>query len=304
MTPGTYVNVQGRILKLSNLNKIFYPENGFAKKQIISYYRRLAPAVLPHLKDRPFTLKRFPDGIDAPAFFEKQCPFHRPPWIQTAHFGPIRHCLVNDLASLIWVVNLAAIELHTTLARIVNLNCPTMMVFDLDPGEGVGLAECAEVAILLKERFAALRLDAYPKSSGKKGLHVYIPLNTPTSYGETKPFARAIAESLERRHPDRVTARMAKKVRPGKIFIDWSQNTDFKTTTTVYSLRANDRPTVSTPLTWREVQIAARRASKAQRLLAFETEEVLKRIEKQGDLFANVLTMAQRLPELQLRTAA
>jgi bifunctional non-homologous end joining protein LigD len=219
------------------------------------------------------------------------------------HLGEVRHCLINDLPTLIWAINLAAIELHTTLGRVEDVDCPTMMAFDLDPGEGMDLKDCAEVARLLKDLLDRSGLESFPKTSGKKGLHVFVPINTPTNYQETKGLAHSTAEHLERRHPDFIVSRMAKKLRVGKIFIDWSQNTDFKTTTTVYSVRANNCPTVSTPITWKELLSASRKSSEARRLLAFETEEVLKRIEKHGDLFEGVLKLNQRLPSRMAKAA-
>lgn len=296
MKADSYVSVEGKILKLTNLSKVFYPATGFTKRDVIRFYRRIGPTALPHLRDRPFTLKRFPNGVEAEAFYEKQCPHHRPRWVQTGKFGAINHCLINDLATLVWSANLAAIELHTTLARIQDLGCPTMIAIDLDPGEGAAIRECAEVGLLLKKVLDGQGLASFAKTSGRKGLHVYIPLNTPATYGQTRGFAKSLAELLERRHPDRVTSRMPKKLRIGKVFLDWSQNADFKTTTTVYSLRANDSPTVSTPVTWREVAIAAKKDSEAGKLLSFGTEEVLARVKKRGDLFEPVLRLKQAVP--------
>lgn len=288
------VQVEGRFVRLSNLEKVLYPSSGFTKRDLVRYYTQIGPTVLPHLMDRPFTFKRFPEGVNRPSFFEKHCPSHRPTWIQTGHLDEVQHCLINDLPSLIWSANLAAIELHTTLATIDDTSNPTMLVFDLDPGEGAGVRECAEIALLLRDYLSDF--STFAKSSGSKGLHVYVPLNSSTGFGTTKAFARATAEALERSYSDRVVSKMSKSLRIGKVFIDWSQNTDFKTTTTVYSLRAGEEPTVSAPLLWKEVERAARRASDAARLNHFSPEEVLARVDKWGDLFEPVLEIQQSLP--------
>lgn len=287
------VKIKGKLLKLTNLEKVLWPETGFTKKDLLLYYQKTAPTVLPHLRDRPFTFYRFPDGVGAPAFFEKNCPAHRPTWIKTAQLGETRHCLLNDEPSLIWAASLAALELNTTLATVRNLERPTCLVFDLDPGEGAGIEACVEVAVLLRAFLRGLGLESFVKTSGKKGLHVYIPLNSPTDYSHTKPFAHAVAHALERAHPDLVVSKMLKKHRTGKVLIDWSQNEIFKTTATVYSLRPNAVPGVSTPITWEEL----RRASG----LSFEPDEVLKRVGKKGDLFRPVLEMRQVLPRIPLR---
>ncbi len=286
--------IDGRLVRLTNLEKVLFPSTGFAKRDLVRYYSQIGPTVLPHLMDRPFTFKRYPEGVNRPSFFEKNCPSHRPSWIQTGRLDDVRHCLINDLPSLIWSANLGAIELHTTLATIDDTSNPTMLVFDLDPGEGAGVRECAEVALLLRERLSDY--STFVKSSGSKGLHVYLPLNSSTGFGTTKAFARLTAETLERSFPDRVVSKMSKSLRAGRVFIDWSQNTDFKTTTTVYSLRAGEVPTVSTPLHWKEVERAARRASDAARLNHFTPEDVLARVDKWGDLFEPVLEIQQRLP--------
>lgn len=305
LKPDSYVGIQGRILKLTNLDKVFYPDTGFTKRDVIRYYQRIGPTVLPHLRDRPFTLNRYPNGVFAESFYQKQCPHHRPSWVRTGRFGAIDYCLINDLPALVWSANLAAIELHTTLGRVQDPGSPTMIAVDLDPGHGVTIRECAEVGLILKKILDEQGLESFAKTSGRKGLHVYIPLNTPATYERTKAFARSLAEFLERRHPDRVTSRMPKRLRVGKVFLDWSQNIDFKTTTTVYSLRANDTPTVSTPITWREVAAAMKKGSEAGKLLSFDTEEVLARVKRRGDLFEPVLTMRQAVPPLiRVRRAA
>ena len=283
-----YVNVQGRLLKFSNLSKVFYPASGFTKGQILEYYRKIGPTVLPYLQNRPFTLKRFPDGVRGSAFYEKQCPHYRQPWVATGIMGSTRYCLINDLATLLWAVNLAAIELHTTLGTISSPQKPTMCVFDLDPGEGVDLSGCMEVALQMQNIFKTLRLEAVPKTSGMKGLHLLVPLNSQQAIGSVREFTKQAAEFMELKFPDLVTSKMPKQYRAGKVYIDWQQNTDFKTTTSVYSLGANEFPTVSTPLDWREIEPGTARN--------YEVAEVLERVRKKGDLAAPVLETVQTLP--------
>jgi bifunctional non-homologous end joining protein LigD len=297
------VEVQGRTLKLSNRDKILYPRAGFAKGELIDYYAWVAAALLPHLRDRPLTLKRYPDGVEAEHFYEKRCPTHRPTWVRTAavwseqHGEEIDYCLVEDLPTLMWVANLASIELHTSLSRAQDVSTPTALVFDLDPGEPAGLKQCCEVALWLRELFDALELQTLVKTSGAKGLQVYVPLNTPVSYEQAKPFARAVAELLERQHPAQVISRMTRRARGGKVLIDWSQNSEHKTTVCVYSLRAHERPTVSTPLSWEEV-LAARASRKRNLQLSSGPAELLARVERHGDLFAPLLSVEQTLPDL------
>jgi bifunctional non-homologous end joining protein LigD len=296
------VEVEGRRLKLSNLDKVLYPAVGFTKGQVIDYYTRIAPAVLPHLCDRPLTLKRYPDGVDGPFFYEKQCPSHRPDWVRTAPIWSghtkrvIQFCLANDLPTLVWTSNLADLELHTSLSLAEDVMRPTMIAFDLDPGSPAAILECAQVALLLRELLEELGLKGVPKTSGSKGMQLYVPLNTPVTYDETKPFARALAMLLEKQHPKLIVSTQAKAKRKGKVLVDWSQNDDAKTTVCVYSLRARERPTVSTPLEWDEVESALRRRD-AERLV-FDSEAVLKRVERNGDLFAPVLDLEQTLPSL------
>jgi bifunctional non-homologous end joining protein LigD len=294
------VEVEGRRLKLSNLDKVLYPEVGFTKGQVIDYYRRAAPILLPHLRDRPLTMKRYPDGVEGQFFYEKQCPSHRPDWVRTAPVKAggktIDFCVVDELATLVWTSNLADLELHTSLSRVDDLQRPTMVVFDLDPGQPAALPECAQVGIWLRGVLDRLGLESFVKTSGSKGLHFYIPLNTPVTYEETKPFARALARLMEKEHPKQVTSNMKKELRKGKVFIDWSQNDDFKTTVCVYSLRARQHPAVSTPITWEEVEELLE-SGEPERVL-FEAEQVLERIEEQGDLFEPVLQLEQELPDL------
>jgi len=296
------VEVEGRALRLSNLDKVLYPETGFTKAQVIDYYTRAAPVLLPHLRGRPLTLKRYPNGVDGKFFYEKECPSHRPDWVQTASI-PIRtdgrsvnFCLAEDLPTLVWTSNLADLELHTSMARAAEITRPTMMVFDLDPGAPAAVLECARVAVALRELLAPLRVESWVKTSGSKGLQVYVPLNVETTYDQTKPFALAVAQLLERNHRDLVVSRMSKELRRGKVFVDWSQNDEHKTTVCVYSLRARPRPMVSTPLAWDEVEHALE--AEDPDLLAFDSEAVLARIAERGDLFSEVLEREQGLPAL------
>jgi bifunctional non-homologous end joining protein LigD len=296
------IDIQGKQLKLSNLEKVLYPAAGFTKGQVIDYYVRIAPVLLPHLKNRPLTLKRYPEGVNGMFFYEKSCPKYRPDWVQTAPVWSegrneyIDYCLAQDMPTLVWAANLADLELHTSLSLGKDILRPTVLVFDLDPGAPANILQCCEVALMVREFFAEYDLECFPKTSGSKGLQVYIPLNTPTSYDETKPFAHAIARLLEDRHPDKIVSDMKKALRVGKVLVDWSQNDDHKTTVCVYSLRAKERPTVSTPVTWREVEQCIKK--KDANTLVFESEDTLKRVEQHGDLFAPVLKMKQRLPKL------
>ncbi len=290
------VLTEGRRLKLSNWDKVLYPETGFTKGDLIAYYARIAPAVLTHLRDRPLTLKRYPNGVEEQFFYEKNSPSHRPDWVQTARMGDIDYTLAQDRPTLVWLANLADIELHTSLALAPAPERPTMMVFDLDPGAPAGLLECAEVALVLRGLFEQLGLQSAAKTSGSKGLQVYVPLNTAVTYEQTKTFARRIAELLEQRMPELVVSRMTKRLRAGKVLVDWSQNDAHKTTVTVYSARARERPTVSTPVGWEEVERC--RGAGDPLLLTFDTDAVLARAAEQGDLFAAVLSAKQALPRL------
>ncbi len=301
---GTQVLVQGKRLTLSNLDKVLYPAVGYTKARVIDYYTRIAPALLPHLRDRPLTLKRYPDGVDGEFFYEKQCPDYKPEWVLTAPIWSdtnqreVNYCVVNDLPTLVWLANLADLELHTSLSLRTDPLQPTMMVFDLDPGEPADVIDCAAVALRLKELFDHLRLACFPKTSGSKGMQVYVPLNTPCSYEDTKSFSRAIAQLLEKQSPRTITSVMTKNIRPGKVFIDWSQNDDHKTTVCVYSLRARETPTVSTPLAWDEVSTTLQ--ARDAKALQFSADNVLARVGRHGDLFSPVLTVKQRLPSLGL----
>ncbi len=304
MSKKTELDVAGRKLLVSNLDKVLYAEVGFTKAQVIDYYIRIAPVLLPHLKDRPITLKRYPEGVDGFFFYEKQCPSHRPKWVKTATVPSERreekridYCVMNDLPALVWAANLADLELHTFLHRAPAITRPTAITFDLDPGPPADIIACCEVGLWVREIFDQLELQSFAKTSGSKGLQIFVPLNTATSYEKTKPFAHALAERLECKHPDRVISRMQKALRKGKVLIDWSQNDEHKTTVNVYSLRAKSRPTASTPVTWKEVELAAKKRDSGS--LVFTSDAVLRRVEKHGDLFEPLLKLKQRLPALR-----
>ena len=295
------VDIDGRQLKLSNLDKVLYPAAGFTKGEVIDYYARIAAVAIPHYAGRPMTLKRYPNGVDDKFFFEKNCPSHRPNWVTTAPMWSghskrtIEFCVIDAAATLVWTANLAALEMHPSLSMAARIDQPTMVVFDLDPGPPADIRQCCEVGCELRELFGHLGLQSFPKTSGSKGLQVYVPLNTPVTYeepGGTKPFALAVAQLLERQHPDLVVSNMAKDLRTGKVLVDWSQNDESKTTVGVYSLRARDQPTVSTPVTWEEVEAGDPEA------LRFTAGEVLDRVEAMGDLFAPTLELEQSLPRL------
>jgi bifunctional non-homologous end joining protein LigD len=306
------VEVDGRELKLTNLDKVLYPETGFSKGEVVDYYAKVAPAIVPHLKGRALTLRRFPEGVDDSdaAFFEKRCPKHRPDWVKTAaveagpHAGVIDFCVCEDRPTLVWMAQLAAIELHPSLSLAETPDSPSVLAFDLDPGPPADVVDCCRVALRLRELFEHFDLQSFPKTSGSKGLQVYAPLNDDEiayeADGEdgqgTKPLARAIAQLLEKQTPKEVVSKMKKVERKGKVFVDWSQNHRRKTTIAVYSLRARERPTVSTPVTWEEVEHAAKKGDPD--LLVFEAKDVLKRIDEHGDLFEPVLKLKQALPRL------
>ena len=302
------VDVEGKRLSLSNLDKVLYPSSGFTKGQVIDYYARIAPALLPHLRGRPVTMKRYPDGVDGEYFYEKNAPKHRPEWVKTAPIWSrhnrrhINYLLVDDLPTLTWLANLASLEIHPSLALATDINQPTMMVFDLDPGAPANIVQCAQVGVWLRDVFQHWGLQCFPKTSGSKGLQVYVPLHTPTTYDVTKPFAHALARLLEHDHPELVVSDMKKEVRAGKVFVDWSQNDEHKTTVSVYSLRAREHPTVSTPVTWDEVEKALKK--KDASLLVFEAPKVIERFEKMGDLHAPVLELKQKLPDLRAPAAS
>jgi bifunctional non-homologous end joining protein LigD len=296
------VEVDGRELSVTNLDKVLYPATGFTKGEVIDYYARIAPAILPHLRGRPLTLKRYPEGVEKGHFFEKRCPKHRPEWVNTAAIwseredGEIAFCVCDDKPTLVWVAQLASLELHPSLSLAKRMERPTVLAFDLDPGEPANVIDCARVALRVREMFGDLGVDCFPKASGGKGLQVYVPLNGKLTYEATKPYAQAVAQLMERMYPDEIVSRMTKRLRKGKVFVDWSQNTESKTTVAVYSLRARERPTVSTPLDWDEVATAAESGDPEP--IRFEAADVLERVEERGDLFAPVLELKQDLPGL------
>jgi len=296
------VTVEGKHLRVSNLDKVLYPRAAFTKGQVIDYYVRISPVILPHLKDRPLTLKRYPEGVEREFFYEKQCPGHRPGWVKTARVEGsekiVNYCLANNLSTLVWAANLADLEMHTSLSRAPDIDVPSMVVFDLDPGLPANIIQCCEVAFWLKEKLENINIQSFPKTSGSKGLQIYIPLNTKTDYRVTKAFAKNMAEALEREHPNEVVSKMAKILRKGRVLVDWSQNDVHKTTVCVYSLRAKDQPTVSTPVTWEEVALALKK--KDPKRLTFVAEDTLARVEKQGDIFEPVLTLKQKLKSVEL----
>jgi bifunctional non-homologous end joining protein LigD len=297
LAPRVTVDVAGKQLSLSNLDKVLYPAVGFTKGHVIDYYTRVAPAVLPHLQDRPLTLKRYPNGVEGGHFYEKQCPSHRPDWVRSEPVElsskTIKFCVCDDLATLVWLANLADLELHPSLSKVPDVERPTVMAFDLDPGTGAGLAECCEVALILRAALDALGLESFAKTSGSKGIQVYVPLNLgEVDYDHgTKRLSNALARHLESEHPKLIVSSQKKELRKDKVLIDWSQNDEHKTTVGVYSLRARERPTVSTPLSWDEVEAGDPDA------LVFETDDVLARVEEHGDLFAPVAELRQSLPQ-------
>ena len=298
MSSRVEVEVEGRRLSLSNLDKVMYPETGFTKGQVIYYYTRIAPVLLPHLRDRPLTLKRYPNGVEGQYFYEKQCPSHRPDLVRSEpvvlRSKTIQFCVCDDLPTLVWLANLADLELHPSLSKVPEVERPTVMAFDLDPGPPAGIPECCEVAVILRDALGRIGLESFAKTSGSKGIQVYVPLNVEdVDYDHgTKRLSQALARHLEGEHPKLIVSTQKKELRKGKVLIDWSQNDEHKTTVSVYSLRARERPTVSTPLDWDEVEAADPDA------LVFEAADVLERVEERGDLFAQVAELKQGLPDL------
>jgi bifunctional non-homologous end joining protein LigD len=293
----TTVRVGERTLSLSNLDKVLYPATGFTKGEVIHYYASIAPVLVEHVKGRCMTLKRFPNGVDQQGFFEKRCPSHRPPWLQVApgpgdRAGGVDYCLLDEPAALVWTANMAAIELHAPMALAEDLDTPRMVVFDLDPGPPAAIRECCQVALLVQQVLEAVGLEAWAKTSGSKGLQLYVPLNSPATHEGAAEFANAVGTLLEKQHPAFITTTMTKAIRPGKVFVDWSQNNRHKTTIAVYSMRARPEPTVSTPVTWEEIESCADGGAE----LRFEAGEVLERVDELGDLFGPTLTVVQQLP--------
>lgn len=293
------VEIDGRRLSVSNLEKVLYPLIGFTKAQVIDYYVRVAPVMIDHIDDRGVTLRRWPDGVTADSFFEKRCPSHRPEWVGTCdgpgdRGGAIGYCRIDSVAALAWTANLAALEIHAPMARCGEIDSPAMLVFDLDPGSPATIVECCQVALDIRSVLDAVGMASYAKTSGNKGMQLYVPLNTPATHHHASEFALAVAQLLEQQHPKRVLSNMKRSLRKGKVFIDWSQNSRHKTTIAPYSLRANDRPTVSTPLMWDEVSDGADGEP-----LIYDSVDVLDRIERLGDLFGDTLVLEQELPTPQ-----
>ncbi|HXF01335.1 MAG TPA: non-homologous end-joining DNA ligase [Solirubrobacterales bacterium] len=294
------VDVDGHRLELTNLDKVLWPKAGFSKGEAIDYYARVAETILPHLAGRPLTRVRFPDGTESQRFYEKRAPSHTPDWvrkapIQMGRAGLLDFIVCDDRATLIWLAQLAALELHPSLSMAEDPDTPTVIAFDLDPGAPATIVECSQVGLRVRELFDSLGLESFAKTSGSKGLQVYVPLNTAVGYERTKSFARAVAQALERAEPELVVSRQKKELRKGKVLVDWSQNDRAKTTVAVYSLRCRERPWVSTPLRWEEVEELA--ADGDPESMRFEGPAALERIDAHGDLFAPVLELEQELPE-------
>lgn len=286
-----------RAVKVSNRDKVFWPGSGFTKGEMIDYYESVAPAMVPHLAGRPITLRRWPDGVEGQTFFQKNAPKHRPEWMGTVTLGEVDYLRIDEEAALVWAANSAAIEIHPGLATAPKLDEPSVLVLDLDPGEGADVVTCCRVALILKGYLGQVGLEAWPKTSGSKGLQMYVPLNNGTTYDRTRPFAEGLARLAESEHPDLVTSTIEKVHRRKKVLIDWAQNAPSRTTVAVYSVRARDLPTVSTPITWDEVETA-----EAKEDLTFDARAALGRVETHGDLMAPVLSVQQELPELPARS--
>jgi bifunctional non-homologous end joining protein LigD len=298
-TSDVEVEIEGRRLVLGNLDKVLYP-SGFTKAQVIDYMARIAPHAIPHLTGRALTFRRYPDGTHTSGFFEKRCPGHRPAWVNVAlgpgdRRGGIEYCCIEETAAMVWAANMAAIEIHAPMALAVDIETPRAVVFDFDPGAPASIVDCCVVACAARDVLAAVELEGWCKTSGSKGLQMYVPLNVEGPTHESAAnFALAVGQLLERQLKGRVTTVMAKNQRPGKIFVDWSQNAHHKTTIAPYSLRAREEPTVSTPVSWGEVESCA--AGELE--LRFTSDEVLDRVAEIGDLFQPVLTAQQQLPAI------
>ena len=303
VTSAGTIEVNGRQLKIGKLDRVVFPRAGVTKGEVLDYYVRVGDTMLPHLRERLLHMHRYPEGVEGPRFWQKGCPEYRPDWMAVAPVwseakgATIDYCVVNELASLLWAVNIGSIELHTSLHRRDAMDRPTALAFDLDPGEGVDVLACGEVALRLRALLDGAGLCGLVKTSGSKGLQVYVPLNADVTYAQTKPLAKAIAQTLEAESPDRVISRMARAERRGRVLVDWGQNTEHKSMVCAYSVRAKERPTVSTPVTWEEVDAAV--ADGDAGALRFEMADVLARIDRHGDLFAPVLSVEQDLARLR-----
>jgi len=299
------VQIENRKLKLTNLEKVLYPEVGFTKAQVIDYYTRIAPVILPHTRDHPLTLKRYPNGVDAEFFYEKNCPKHRPEWVETAtvwsggNNRDMYYCMAQDVPTLVWLAQIATLEFHTSLSKADKLPQPCTLVFDLDPGPPATIVECSRIGLMLRDIFLEHGLESCAKTSGSKGLQLYVPLNTPVDYNQTKVVSKGLAQLFEEQHPDLVVSKQLKELRKGRVLIDWSQNDQYKTTVNVYSLRARARPTVSTPVSWAEVEKCFKSGDPST--LVFDSEQVLARVAKLGDLFEPVIKKKQKLPRSLLQ---
>ena len=299
----TLVSIDERRVRLSNHDKVLFPEAGFTKGDMIDYYRRIAPVILPHLAGRPVTLKRFPDGTGEPGFFNKNAPPNTPSWLRTVTLaaphstkgrGEVRYLMIEETAALVWAANLAGVELHVPPWRVGprgGMRGVDRLVFDLDPGAPAGLAQCVEVALLLRDALAEDGLTAYPGVSGGKGMHLYVPVRE-TPPEQAADYAHRVASALEKQHPDLAVTQMAKAERPGRVFLDWSQNSGPKTTVAPYSLRGKSRPTVALPLRWEEVEKADPSS------LVFEAADALARVEERGDTAAAILREGPALPSV------
>ena len=294
MATSTRTTIEGRELSVSNLDKVLFPQSGFTKGQLIDFYVRVAPVMLPHLRERPLTMKRFPDGVEGKSFFEKHIPSHAPEWVPSVDVSAsdgqdvIPYAMVNDLPTLAWAANLGTIELHVPLWHVGRRRKlpgpPDHMVFDLDPGEGTSIVECCVVAQYVMDELTEQGIESYAKTSGSKGLQLYAAVGPKTTWDSLRERSHEIARKLESDHPELVVSNMRRSLRQGRVLIDWSQNHSAKTTVAVYSVRAMATPTVSTPVSPAEVQRCA--AKSDPHILRFETDDVLRRIEKDGDLFA------------------
>jgi bifunctional non-homologous end joining protein LigD len=308
MASSSYVTIDDRRVKVSSLDKVMYPAADFSKGDVLDYYQRVGPVMVEYLQGRTVTLKRYPDGVSGEVFFQKRCPAGRPAWVQTAkvwsetNHADMWYCVLDDVSSLLWAANLGALELHVSLARKDDSTRPTSLVFDLDPGPPATILECIQVAFWLRELCQQVGLEAFPKVSGSKGIHLHIPLNTPVTYEQTKPFAHALAERLEDEHPELVVANMRRELRGGHVLIDWSQNEEHKTTVCVYSLRGKEQPTVSMPVSWEELASARDAADPAS--LVFPAAQAIARLEQMGDLYTPVRELRQKLPPVKRLKAA
>lgn len=292
--PRRHVELAGRSLTLSNPDKVYWPKSGFTKGELIEYYQAIAEVMIPHLAARPVTLRRWPEGVEGESFFQKNAPGHRPDWIGTVHLGDVDYLRLDEPAALVWAANLGAIEIHPGLAPAPDLDRPTAVVFDLDPGPPADILTCGRVAALLRSYLGRAGLEAWVKTSGSKGLQMFLPLNGTATYDETRPFAYGLARLAESEHPDLIVTTIEKKERRTKVLIDWAQNAPSRTTVAVYSVRALERPSVSTPVAWDEVEAAIESGDAG--MLRFAPAQVLERVNRLGDLMSPVLTTRQRLP--------